>query len=327
VGVTRALALLAAATIPGSASAHHSAVIFDTTSIVVLSGTVTRFDWTNPHVYIYVETRDDTGAPIEWQVETDAIAILTRSGWSSDVLAPGDQVTVRGNPDRDPQRDHVLLISLGRDDGSVLMPRAGGRAAPVRATSIFGVWDALRGIASRRFVYGALTEKAEAAKAQYSESQNPVIDCVAYPLPTIVAAPYLNELQLSGETIIFRTEFFNVERTIHMDGRGHPENGERTNQGHSIGWWEDDVLVVDTTLLADNRAGNRAGIPSGAQKHVLETYRLSEDGTRLLVEFIVEDPEYLAEPMTGGIEWDYAPDRELSRIGCDPEIARRYAFE
>lgn len=325
--MTRALALLAAAMIAASASAHHSSVIFDTTSVVVLSGTVTRFDWTNPHVYIYLETRDDTGGLIEWQVETDAIAILTRSGWSSDALAPGDQVTVRGNPDRNAARDHVLLVSLGRADGSVLMPRSGGRAASVRTASIFGIWDALRGVASRRFFYGALTEKAEAAKARYRESQNPVIDCVAYPLPTIVAAPYLNELQLSGETIIFRTEFFNVERIIHMDGRSHPESGERTNQGHSIGWWENDVLVVDTTLFADNRAGNRAGIPSGAQKHVVETYRLSEDGTRLLVEFIVEDPEYLAEPMTGGIEWDFAPDRELSRIDCDPEIAKRYAFE
>jgi hypothetical protein len=109
-------------------------------------------------------------------------------------------------------------------------------------------------------------------------------------------------------------------------GRGHLENRERSNQGHSTGHWEGNVLVVDTTNFEDNRAGNRAGIPSGPRKHVVERFALSEDGTRIAIEFVVEDPEYLAEPLTGSIEWDYAPGLEMLRVDCDPDSARRYTL-
>ena len=145
-------------------------------------------------------------------------------------------------------------------------------------------------------------------------------------LPDSVA-PYLNEIVIRADTILIRSELFNVERTVYMDGREHPANGLRTNQGHSIGSWDDDVLVVDTTLFADNIAGNRSGIASGAQKHVVERFELNEEGTEISIEFIVEDPEYLAQPMIGGIVWDHAPDRDFVPFGCDPEVAQRYSSE
>ena len=112
-----------------------------------------------------------------------------------------------------------------------------------------------------------------------------------------------------------------------MDGREHPQSGERTIQGHSIGSWEGEVLVVDTTLFSDSRTGNLNGVPGGSQKHVVERYQLSEDRTQLLLEFVVEDPEYMVEPMIGRVAWDYAPDREIMPFGCDPENARLYEFQ
>ena len=136
-----------------------------------------------------------------------------------------------------------------------------------------------------------------------------------------------NEIDIVEDRIFIRSEFFNVERTVYMDGRGHPENAERTNQGHSIGAWEGDVLVVDTTLFTDGRTGNGGCIPSGAQKHVSERYELNEDRTRLMIEYIVEDPEYLASPTMGGNFWDYAPDREMLSFPCDPENAALYGLE
>jgi hypothetical protein len=133
-------------------------------------------------------------------------------------------------------------------------------------------------------------------------------------------------MEPQGDRIVFRTELFHVERTIWMDGRGHPEDAERTNQGHSIGRWEGDTLVVDTVGFADFRAGNRSGIPSGVAKHVVERFRLSDDRTQMIVEYVVEDPEFLAEPMRGEIFWDYAPDRKLEPFDCDAENARLYAL-
>ena len=324
---SRNVVAVVAASIASPVVGHHSAVIFDRSSSVAFTGTVMRYDWTNPHVYVYVETTADAGESVVWQLETDATSILTRSGWTSRSVTAGDEVVIRANPDRNTDRSHGLLVSLATEDGVVLTPRSGGRAAPTGASDLSGVWDGLRGTATRRFIYGALTEKGRAAQARYSESDNPVSDCVPFPLPSIVAAPYLSEIEIRADTILIRSELFDVERTVYMDGREHPTNGPRTNQGHSIGRWDGEVLVVDTTLFADYRAGNRSGIASGAEKHVIERFELSEEGTEISIEFIVEDPEYLAEPMIGGIVWDHAPDREFVPFSCDPEVAQRYTSE
>jgi hypothetical protein len=315
--------VLVAAALP--AQAHHSNVIFDLGTVVTLRGTVTRYDWRNPHVYVFVETQTD-GASTEWQVEADPTPIMARSGWDRDTLAPGDAVTIRAHPDATGRPDHALLVSLAKPDSVLLTMRSGGRDAPVAATSIAGVWDGLRGTKARTFDYGRLTEEGVRARAEYVESMNPVIDCIPFPSPSIVTAPYLFEVELRDDRILIRTEVFHVERTIWMDGRGHSDDLERTNQGHSIGRWEGDVLVVDTVGFTDYRAGNRSGIPSGAQKRVVERLRLSDDRTRLLVEYLVEDPQYLAEPMRGETFWDYAPDRALEPFGCDADNARLYAF-
>ena len=109
-----------------------------------------------------------------------------------------------------------------------------------------------------------------------------------------------------------------------MDGRGHPDARERSHSGYSIGWWEADTLVVDTRNFADHRSPYQTGVPSGARKRVVERYRLTGDGARLVVEFTLEDPEYLAEPMTHTRELVYAPQMTLSDFDCDMEATRRF---
>jgi hypothetical protein len=151
-------------------------------------------------------------------------------------------------------------------------------------------------------------------------------------VPSFLVAPYLNEIEIHDDSIVIRNERFNAERVIYTDSRGHPEDGPRTNQGHSIGRWEGDTLVVDTALFADHRApisgqqGNE-GVPSGPRKHAVERIRLSDDRTRLIFDWVVEDPDYLAEPFVGHTEWYYAPQFEFLGFGCDPEISRRYTLQ
>ncbi|HEY5624551.1 MAG TPA: DUF6152 family protein [Gammaproteobacteria bacterium] len=326
-GSLRAGCIIAAAcvTVP-TASAHHGNIIFDLQSETTFRGTVTRYDWRNPHVYVFIETQEQ-GQAVEWQLEGDPIPIMTRSGWSADTLAPGDNVRVRLNPDKNAARRHGLLINLTTPDGTVLEPRSGGRASTVRAASIEGIWDSVRGYGERQIDFGALTQKGREAQATYREELNPVSDCVPYPLPTIVFAPYLSEIEILDDRILIRSEFFDVVRTIWTDGRGHPDDGPLTNQGHSIGWWEGETLVVDTAQFSYYRTGNRNGVPSGTQKHVVERYALSDDRTQLVVRFEIEDPEYMTEPTVGHVIWDYAPDRQLMSIDCDPENAILFEFE
>ena len=56
--------------------------------------------------------------------------------------------------------------------------------------------------------------------------------------------------------------------------------------------------MVDTRNFSDHRSAYQTGVPSGAQKHVVERFRLIENGTRMLLEFMLEDPEYLVGSMT-----------------------------
>jgi hypothetical protein len=311
--------------------AHHSPAAFDLASQITIQGKVSRFDWTNPHVYIYVTTTGAAGEAVEWMIETDGTSLLTRSGWRRDTLAVGSLVTVRANPDRNARRHHALLISMAKADGVVLTPRAGGGEGTARATSVAGVWNGLRGFTARRIGAIMPTPRGLAAVKAYTVAANPVTSCVPYATPFLPSLPYLNEIDVRSDRVVIRSEFMNVDRTVYMDGRSHPSGGARTNQGHSIGRWEGDVLVVDTTLFADHVLGNYLGsgagpreLPSGPRKHVVERYRLSDDRTRLLIDVVIEDPDYLAEPLTTSLEWDYAPQLRLLRFGCEPDQAQRY---
>jgi len=137
---------------------------------------------------------------------------------------------------------------------------------------------------------------------------------------------YPMEIEFIGddEIIMIRSQYFDQERTVYMDGRTHPDADERSHEGHSIGWWEEDVLVVDTANFADNRSPYQNGVPSGAQKHVTERYQLSEDGARMTVEFVLEDPEYIVGSMIHTRDLIYSPDMDMSLFSCDLEATRRY---
>jgi hypothetical protein len=211
------------------------------------------------------------------------------------------------------------------------MKRTGGTnvpSVPATASSLAGIWTSDRtGTRSLRRAFNnhPPTEKGQLAKAEFEESMNPTAECVAFPTPFIMAmnSVYLIEVELRDDEILFRSEFYNTTRTIHMDGRKHPQDGDRTNQGHSIGRWDEGTLVIDTTQFADHRSTvPGTGIPSGSEKHVVERLSFSEDGSQVVVSILMHDPEYLAEPIAGEIVWSYAPHLEMDPVDCDPEVAR-----
>lgn len=83
-------------------SAHHGfQTWFDMSHSVTIKGTVTSFDWTNPHSYIYLDVKDSKGAVEKWSIELGAVAMLARAGWRKDTLKPGDEITAIGNPGKD----------------------------------------------------------------------------------------------------------------------------------------------------------------------------------------------------------------------------------
>jgi hypothetical protein len=83
--------------VSGPLSAHHGAMAYDTTKLTTVKGTATDFQFINPHVMISVEAKDDKGKIETWLAEANSPNVLSRHGWSRDMIKPGDQITVIGN--------------------------------------------------------------------------------------------------------------------------------------------------------------------------------------------------------------------------------------
>ena len=92
-----AVLILAASSIAAPAFGHHSfAAEFDGTKPVKLAGTMTKLEWTNPHIWLYLDVKDDAGNVAKWQCEGGAPNTLTRNGWTKEAIKGGDQVVIEG---------------------------------------------------------------------------------------------------------------------------------------------------------------------------------------------------------------------------------------
>ena len=86
----------------GPLLAHHSfAAEYDATKPTMLKGTVTKVEWTNPHVRFYIDVMDEAGTVTNWELTMGAVNGLLRRGWKVNLLRPGDAVTVDGYAARD----------------------------------------------------------------------------------------------------------------------------------------------------------------------------------------------------------------------------------
>jgi len=81
----------------GPALAHHSTAEYDMTALTSIKGTVTQFEWTNPHAYIHIDVKDDKGNMVEWTAELASLGMLSRVNWKRDTVKPGDEITIYGN--------------------------------------------------------------------------------------------------------------------------------------------------------------------------------------------------------------------------------------
>lgn len=111
-------ATLVAAGMP--AAAHHSFAMFDFTKVLTISGTVKDFQWTNPHVVLWLNVDGkDPKTPDVWWLEMTSPGNLTRTGWNRKALNPGDKVVVELNPLRDGKLGGALIKVTDSTTGQV----------------------------------------------------------------------------------------------------------------------------------------------------------------------------------------------------------------
>ena len=113
------------------AFAHHSPAAFDRTKKVTLVGTVKEFRWQNPHTWIEVEVPDekDKGKLVVWGVELTSPTYLIRAGWTSNIIKPGDKVSVVVNPVRSGEPSGIF-VSMTLADGRELLERPARLGTP-----------------------------------------------------------------------------------------------------------------------------------------------------------------------------------------------------
>jgi len=97
--------------------AHHSGSAFDLEHPVTLKGTVVSYEWSNPHVFIGLDVKDDKGEVEQWRIEANSPNMLTRVGWKKDMIKEGDQLAVTGflaKTGRKIMRLHSLTLANGQ---------------------------------------------------------------------------------------------------------------------------------------------------------------------------------------------------------------------
>ncbi len=126
--VRRSLRALCAAALlvlaSGSASAHHSATMFEQTRTVTVEGVVKEFQWTNPHSWLLVDVTDKSGKVTTWGFEAEGPSTLQRAGIRPSEFKPGTKVTMTGRPMRDGRPAAIWVLAV-RGDGKKFDPREG----------------------------------------------------------------------------------------------------------------------------------------------------------------------------------------------------------
>jgi hypothetical protein len=88
--------VLSSAPMVGPALAHHSTAMYNMSSPVTVTGVVKRFEWTNPHAFIFLEVKDAKGNAVEWEVEMMSLNHLRGYGWTRNTVKPGDVISCTG---------------------------------------------------------------------------------------------------------------------------------------------------------------------------------------------------------------------------------------
>lgn len=336
------VALLVSLISPSSGIAHHSSdAYFDTDRELTLQGTVTGFDWRNPHAYVYIDVIAEDGQTAAWRLEGGPIALLRRLGWTQDTLRPGDEVAVTVNPSRSPERLSALMVNA-EVVGRVVPPLSGEAASDnmrasysVRSTQpaqgLSGTWNTLINVddpyaGATAFLNDPsehpLTPAGSEAVETFDErTMHPTLRCIPSTAPGLMVFPDAKQIEIDDDIVSIVTES-GTERVIYLDARDVPS--QSTIQGNSLGRWEDGALIIETRNFAPHRMGNAYSLPSGASKQLSERLELNEDGTSLTYTFVSSDPEFMTEPLEGRVVWAYRPGLELAAVECSPDNARLF---
>lgn len=309
---------------------HGFGTFDNSADLMTLEGVITGVDFINPHGWVYLTVTDEAGEAQDWRCELRAATVLARSGWSADMFVTGEPITIVGLPDRsDPRSCYLSNVTFANgasynryaqieepveeltfEDGQRPLRLADG------TLNISGDWAPTQMLLTDPRVGGIPPEEGgtgfgggiggpRAEPVQPTEVAAAIIEATDFRSPEgnprfrcettsiIFDWPWdgsVNRVTQRGDTITLEHGQHGFTRTIHMNMSEHPEGVALSRGGHSIGRWEDDVLVVDTVAFEPGLLTGQ--IVHSDQLHIVERFALDTEEMALTREYTAEDPLY-----------------------------------
>jgi len=224
---------------------------------------------------------------------------------------------------------------LGQSNGQALAQPAAAKEQSAAANhDLSGVWNATSGV----YLFAAFSKDEPPmtpwGKAQFDaarpsqgpngvklyETNDKVYKCTPPGMPYIYIQLFPMQIIQTPKEVIELFEYDHIVRRIYMDGRKHPAGVKPSYNGHSIGHWEGDTLVVDTIGLNGKNWLDRVGHPESAQMHILERIHRVDDKT-LQVDMEFDDAKIYTKPWTAQIRFLLHPDWNILEHVCEDNLA------
>jgi hypothetical protein len=333
------------------ALAHHSfSAEFEADKTAELSGEIVQVWWNNPHIRYRLQVEGEGGATEDWELQASSITAMQQLGWSQTTIKVGDRLTVSGQVGRNGTKK-LYVRSIVRPDGSRLVTGRGDATGPdpnqVHATpgkryaygpvrndypvDITGPWR-------NRYKWRVTVDDLEPKPTPFTAEgralfeatdhyQDPALRCLALGLPRLFGAPYNMEIVDAGTHYVFVYVEHNTPRRVWMDGRSPPPDTPPSSLGFSVGRWDGDALVIETTHLLPGWLDG-SGLPmKGEGTRIVERYEFTGDLLAMDRIMTIYDP-YYTQPLVrrrGSARDDSVDISE--QASCDPDSYYRDLLE
>lgn len=164
--------------------------------------------------------------------------------------------------------------------------------------------------------YQAKLTAYEDASAKGEIQDTPAANCVPNGMPTIMTQPYPIEFLFTPGKVTVLIEAFNQFRQVFTDGRSHPDDPAATFNGHSIGHWQEDTLIIDTVaFVTDTSIGLSWGMRHSEEMRIVE--RIHTTGPDIMeISTTIYDPKALTKPWTSVRTYGRHRDWDLAEYIC-----------
>lgn len=305
-------------TIGQAAFAHHSfPAEFDKTKRGEINGTIVEVWFKNPHARYRLEVQGEAGAAEVWDVQSSSLNSLRSAGWTADTLIVGESVRVWGDLGHNNTKK-LYLRGVEKSDGTEILPGGAVRSAnernrvtaspdkiysyaqvnPDHPFDISGPWSnfykfqlTVDDLEPKPTPFSAAGKRVFAATEAW---QDDVLRCLPLGLPRIFGSPYAMEIVDAGSHYIILHVQNNTPRRVWMDGRKPAADLQLTSMGFSVGRWEDNTLVIETTHLSPGTLDGSLLPMSGKDTRLVERWEFGEYQLSIDRTMTIYDPYYSA---------------------------------